>query len=57
MRDRKQNTQKQQERWQGKSGEMSEKDWIGGKRANGDLARGDLKAVLLTPGECYSCPG
>lgn len=21
-----------------------------------DLAGGDLKAVLLTPGECYSCP-
>lgn len=27
------------------------------RRVCWDLADGDLKAVLLTPGECYSCPG
>lgn len=26
------------------------------RRVNWDLADGDLKAVLLTRGECYSCP-
>lgn len=36
---------------------MSEKDWKRRRRVSWDLADGDLKAVLLTPGECYSCPG